>query len=292
MYICLVFNNDLLNYGIEGISYSNSICRINKSNRKELISIHQGATGYYLTSTSNFNKCKENFKFNIDTAVGISGIGFYYNIVLAMAYKDNFRNYFDFNNLYMSDEIHTLKVNVLRDRKFLTPDEGVIIKIKDYKSKIESIYLKEVGIHDLMFIAGCVRYKDGAENNFSLPLNMTNIVPIFFRYAGEVMDYILDFYKTNYKDIDLSDKYEVISPYYWKYRGNNYESSSEREGNLSGNNNLVKKLVHISAHIRNIKGNPSDSAKQLAKKKCINLKENQTIVIEHMKNYTLKNYVE
>ena len=54
----------------------------------------------------------------------------------------------------------------------------------------------------------------------------------------------------------------------------------------------MKKLVHISAHIRNIKGNPSDSAKQLAKKKCINLKENQTIVIEHMKNYSLKNYVE
>ena len=54
----------------------------------------------------------------------------------------------------------------------------------------------------------------------------------------------------------------------------------------------MKKLVHISAHIRNIKGNPSDSAKQLAKKKCINLNETQTIVIEHMKNYKLKNYAE
>ena len=143
-----------------------------------------------------------------------------------------------------------------------------------------------------MFIVGCVRYKDGEENNLSFPLNIAKIIPIFCRCAGEVMDYILAFYKIEYKDNDLNMNYEVISPYYWKYREHNYESNSERESRILGDDNLTKKPVYISSYIRNITGNPSDSAKQLAKKMCINLKENQTIVTGHMRNYNFKSYIE
>lgn len=289
--LCLIFNNDLLNYRIEGITDINGKYKINKSIRKELISIHQGSTGHYLMTTKNFDKCVDKFRFDIDKAVQMSGTGFYYNIVLAMAYKDNFKNYFDFSNLYISNKIFLIKVDELRDRKFLIPNKGVIIKITDEESEIESIYLNEVIIGDLMFIAGCVRYKDGEENNLSLPLNIAKRIPIFCRCAEEVMDYILVFYKIN-KDNDLNMKYEVISPYYWKYREYNYESNSERESRMSGDDNLTKKPVYISSYIRNITGNPSDSAKQLAKKMCINLKENQTIVTGHMRNYNFKSYIE
>ena len=290
--LCLVFNNDLLNYKIEGITESNGKYRIDKSIKKELISIHQGATGYYLTTTKNFDKCINNFRFDIDKAVGISGIGFYYNIVLAMAYKDNFKNYFDFSNLYISNRIYSIDVNVLRDRKFLIPNKGVIIKITDDKSEIESIYLNEVIIRDLMFIVGCVRYRDGEENNISFPLNIAKKIPMFCRDARTVMDYILAFYKIEYRENDLNMKYEVISPYYWKYKEHNYESNSEKESSISEDDNLTKKPVYISSYIRNITGNPSDSAKQLAKKMCINLKENQTIVTGHMRNYNFKSYIE
>ena len=106
---------------------------------------------------------------------------------------------------------------------------------------------------------------------------------------------LLLFYEVSYENFDkILNKYgrmefEVLSPYYWRYRKSNYETTKEREQRKQGRKVKREFTVSISSFIRKIKGNPSKEAQELAEKLCVKLEPNHTIVREHQRTYNKAN---
>lgn len=311
--IIIILENDLLNYGISHFQDINGELKLIKDTKKDTFSIIKGCYNNNnefvygtigLISSKDFNLYKnrtidivDNYNhLDSNNAKILCAKDFlklktvitynYYQLLLTkMIYLDEyFKNNKYVNESFLDSELCYLKSNVLKTRKFLPPKGGIILKINN-SSNIESIYLNESEFNEDRVIVGTVRYTDKTESIFSLvlPVRLFNIVTL--RHLDEVIDILLDFYGIEDGDSNKKFEYEVLSPYYWKYRDNNYETKNEKKDRIAGKKVKREYEVKISSFIRKINGNPSNEALSLAEKLCIELKPNTTIVKEHTRTY-------
>lgn len=312
--IIIIFENDLLNYGISHFQNNNGELKLIKNTKKDTFSIIKGCYNMNndfiygsigLISSKDFNIYKNKTIDIIDNYNHLDSISSrklcskdflklktviisnYYQLLLTkMIYLDEyFKNSTFVCESFLNSELCYLKNNLLKSRKFLPPKGGIILKINN-SSNIESIYLNESEFNEDRVLVGTVRYTDKTESIFSsvLPVNFFNIITL--KYVDEVIDILLDFYGIEEQNINKKFEYEVLSPYYWKYRDNNYETKNEKKDRIIGKKIKREHTVKISNFIRKINGNPSNEALYLAKKLCIELEPNTTIVKEHTRNYS------
>lgn len=180
-------------------------------------------------------------------------------------------------------------------RKILLPKNGVILLVDDKNSYIESILLKEkLGTYynNLIIVT---RYKDGSEmiNTLMIKdwelstderrLNVYKVEEV--QNAPSTADYVSSFFGM-YDDAHYKYKpnYEVIAPYYWKYRDKNYKS----ENDVVNDKGVVIKReysIDVAPFIRKISGEPGKEAKALADKLGVILEQGYTIVKAHRRVY-------
>lgn len=302
----LVYTYDLLNYRIEGITIADDCLRLRRSIKRENISIVGGLFGipFFLGAESSIDAYNTmNYDLEHRRDIGeyfkVQSVVFFQNMLELSFFKDEFSKYFKIEYNLDHDELYDKKVfamdiDVMKLRKVLPPNGGVILKFINDKD-IESIYLNEKEDVDDRIVAGVVRYTDGSENDFAFLLSKVVSSNIFCKHCEKVFIALLKFYEVSYSNFEnILKKYgdpnfEVISPYYWKYRKQNYETNKERTQRLEGKKVKREYTVKISTFIRKIKGEASAESKALAEKLFIKLEPNHTVVREHTRTYNKSN---
>ncbi|MBQ8997131.1 MAG: hypothetical protein IJ086_00395 [Clostridium sp.] len=179
-------------------------------------------------------------------------------------------------------------------RKVLLPKSGVILLIKD-NPVIESILLKEkLGTYynNLIIVT---RYKDGRENintliikewDLSRDERNLNVYKDEINYGGlTTADYVSSFFElyeeNHYK---YKPEYEIIAPYYWKYRNKNYVSENDKIDNKGV---IIRReySIDVAPFVRKINGEAGIESQALAKKLGIILDPGYTIVNAHTRTY-------
>lgn len=215
----------------------------------------------------------------------------YSKIVLKEDYRDTVNN-----RICNTKEISMLKFNMhdfLR-RKILLPKDGVILLIKD-NPIIESILLKERICNDINNLIIVTRYKNGREIITTLMIKeseyLGDVRPLNIYSVEEhldistTLDYVTSFFEIYDKDYYKYDvNYEVIAPYYWKYRDKEYKSSNDV---VDHRGVIIKReySVEIAPFVRKINGTPGKDAIELSKKLGIILEDGYTIVRPHIRTY-------
>lgn len=304
----VIINNDLLNYKIDYMldDKNKKDYRIVKDLKRENISLAKGLydVPIFLT-TKDARLFKNSLSSNKLTMSEIRGYMNTYTVLLFQSlteivfFKDEYKKYFNFQYDYDIKKLYKKKIfsidhNVIKLRKVLPPKGGIVLKIKD-DDDIESIYFNEKEDLNNRAIGGVVRYTDGTEEDFIFILNSLVSSSIFCTCSEKVFIALLLFYEVEYEIFNkVLNKYgkidfEVLSPYYWRYRKNNYETNKEKKQRLEGKKIKREFTVNISSFIRKIKGNPSKEAQELAEKLCVKLNPNHTIVKEHQRTYNKNN---
>lgn len=298
----IIINNDLLNYRIDYLIDNKTDYKIIKNLKKENISLAKGLYDIPVFLTMNEIKTLKNF---LDNKIPTKEYMDVYSVILFQSlseilfFKDEYKKYFSFRYNYNLEELYKKKIfsmehGVVKLRKVLPPKGGVILKVKN-DDEIESIYFNEKEDINNRAVAGVVRYTDGTEEDFIFILNSLVSSNIFCRCSEKVFMALLLFYEVDYKNFDkIINRYgkvefDVLSPYYWKYRKSNYETTKEKEQRLQGKKVKKEYTVKISTFIRKIKGNPSKEAQELAERLCVKLEPNFTIVREHSRTYNKTN---
>lgn len=302
----LTYAYDLLNYKIEGITISDNCLKLRRSVKRENISIISGLFGvpFFLGAESSidaYNTMSQDLGHQraIEEYFRVQSVVFFQNMLELSFFKDEFSKYFKIEYNLNYDELYdkrvfAIGVDVMRLRKVLPPNGGVILKFID-DEYIESIYFNEKEDVDDRIVAGVVRYVDGSENDFSFLLSKVIGCNIYCKHCERVFMALLKFYEVSYPNFEnILKKYgnpnfEVISPYYWKYRKQNYETNKERTQRLEGKKVKREYTVKISTFIRKIKGEASAESKALAEKLFIKLEPNHTVVREHTRTYNKSN---
>lgn len=298
----IIINNDLLNYKIDYIIDNKADYKIVKDLKRESISLGKGLYDVPIFITTRDAKMFRNsLEANSIRSEEVLEFFDIYSVLLfqAMAemvfFKDEYKKYFKFTYEYDIEALYYKRIfsidhNVIRRRKVLPPKDGVILRITNDKD-VESIYLTEKDDLNSRAVAGVIRYTNGMEEDFIFLLSNVVSSSIFCTHAEKVFGAIMSFYEVECNSVnDMLNKYgrmefEIISPYYWKYRKSNYETSKEREQRKQGKKVKREYTVNISSFIRRINGSPSKEAQQLAEKLCVRLEPNHTIVKEHKRTY-------
>lgn len=280
MYICLIIHEELLTHNIAFIMDSNKGVQLVRN--KTTQTLHVLETPYTLPCIAS-NKGLEyirSLKDSIDIVnclgnLFVKGLG---ELTLKLVMKKEYTN-----DCAFTTDMSTITNDIesLRYRKVLTPHNGIVLKINEENSLVESMFFKEKAYGCMRFIVGTVRYRNGKENNLCMPLHNPHFTSFTCEEGVEVIMHILKFYGT--REVDYT--HEVLSPYYWKYRENKYETSSERNQRVAGVRVKREHLVDIAPTVRKINGKPSKEAIELAGKLCINLDEGYTLVREHTRTY-------
>lgn len=165
-------------------------------------------------------------------------------------------------------------------RKLITSSKGNLLLNLDESSSLESLLIKDTMLLDkYAFIMVVYRMRSGKEKSIAIPLGCSFVVNdetcTIFQMLG-------DFYQIE-KNANLN--YEVLSPYYWKYRNKKYRSLGDSL--VKGKLDREYKATEIYIHKSKL-GKPSDSAKTLAKKWHITLEEGETLVQTHIRHYGVK----
>ena len=302
----IIVANDLLNSKIDYIENDIKDYKFVKQLKREKISLVKGLYDVpVLLSTKEARYFKNSLEANTMSVRDISPYFHTYTIVQfqqftqMLFFKDDFKKYFKFEYEYDNNRLYgktyfTIDSSVIKLRKVLPPNGGVILKINNDEN-IESIFINEKEDANLRALGGIVRYKDGAEEDFIFILNNPVSNFVYCTEPEKVFMALVKFYEIEYERIDkLRAKYktmdfEVLSPYYWRYRANNYETTKEKEQRLQGKKVKREFTVNISSFIRKIKGNPSKEAQELAERLCVKLEPNHTIVREHKRTYNKSN---
>lgn len=304
--ICLlsiILNNDLLNYSIEYISENNSDISIIKNFRKE---VHYIGNGYcrlpFLIHKNLFTKVAnyavKNGESSGSTIAALINLTYMFQFTAKYFYKDKYLDitnskldaekllfsidyYKYFKGNSQEDRAKMFNLTYFKKRKILLPANGVILKNLNPDSTVESILLNEFATDYGLYIIGFVRYKNELEIPIKIPVHIEAPYVLYCPESEEVLNLIQDFYGIE----ETNSKYEIISPYYWKYRGQNYETSNEKDKRLKGLKVKREHEIKINSFVRKIKGNPSQEALSLARKLYIELEPNTTIVKEHTRVY-------
>ena len=302
----IIINNDLLNYKIDYIADNKIDYKIIKNLKRENISLAKGLYDIPIFITTNearrFKNSIESKELTTDfikECFNTYTVPLFQSMAEMVFFKDEYKKYFNFKYDYNIETLYKKRIfsidhNVVKMRKVLPPKGGVILKINN-DADIESIYLNEKEDLNSRAVAGVVRYRDGSEEDFIFLLNNLVSSSIFCTHAEKVFMALLLFYEVSYENFDkILNKYgrmefEVLSPYYWRYRKSNYETTKEREQRNQGRKVKREFTVSISSFIRKIKGNPSKEAQELAEKLCVKLEPNHTIVREHQRTYNKAN---
>lgn len=162
-------------------------------------------------------------------------------------------------------------------RKLITSSKGNLLLNLDEDSLLESLLIKDTMLLDKhAFIMVVYRMRNGKEKSLAIPLGCSFVVN---DETCTVFQMLGDFYQI---EKDSSLKYEVLSPYYWKYRNRKYKSlgDSIAKGKIDREYKATEIYIHKSKL-----GKPSNNAKVLAKKWHIKLEEGETLVRTHIRHY-------
>lgn len=190
-----------------------------------------------------------------------------------------------------------IRKGALNKRKVLVPRSGVVLKVED-GSDIDCIMIREIENEFDNNLVIVTRDRSGEEwaNSFILSSSFEED-QIYLEKAGlnaSSLDYVFDFLgildkrmieiRGNGLTRELS--YEVISPWYWKYRG----LYTDPRDKVDSKGVVIERAYEIDiAHfIRKTKGEAGEDAKKLAKRLSVELEEGQTIVRAHTRQYKRK----
>lgn len=307
--MAIIMEHDLLNYNINCFKENNGSLQLLREIKKDKVSIiqHEPCKLMILLSSADTEKLlnatalivqkskslESKFYPNITNEISILRenltVNFYQELLSMMIYKDKYLKMREIlNNNSFDKDLCSLNTKLLRSRKFLPPKNGVVLKMKNHKN-IESVFFNEIDLSEERILTGTVRYVDKEEFVFSVNLS-TNILHTFLvRDTEDVLSILFSFYGIeddhNLQSRISTDDYEVLSPYYWKYRNNNYETNGEREIRLLGKKVKREYEIKVSSFVRKINGKPSQDSLNLAQRLCIELEPNTTIVKEHVRTY-------
>lgn len=202
----------------------------------------------------------------------------------------------------------------LRNRNYILPKNGVILKVLDDTNDISSFILEgyddiigcyicqmkdinDCRVIDLIFMTANV-------NNIIYPndctislLNLYDVAPIIKRGDEgieqiDVFNILISSYSACKKDSDAkleytshymkykSLEYEVYKPSYWKYKGLAKLKQHNQKELVEKESLLAEKEIKINAFKRKLpKGSSrSKQAEELARKYCLDLKDDETVV--------------
>lgn len=302
--VCLfsiILNNNLFNQELDYIQNKDGDISFVKNLRKEASGVITGYNGLpfpiskFLSETI-MGCAKEHGESYASQTASLVTVVFMSQFVAKYFYKSNYPKLIDtslnveklfFFYRYFNRDMeemtsaHFLDSDLFKQRKVLLPTNGVILKSLNKSSDLESALLNEFSTSYGLYIVGIARYKTGFEIPFTIPVHIKGNYLAYVPFPDDVFGLIYDFY-----GIKSCDKeYEVISPYYWKYRNENYETKEEKELRLSGVKVKKEYEIKINSFVRKIKGHPSNEALSLARKLFIELEPNTTIVREHTRVY-------
>lgn len=177
------------------------------------------------------------------------------------------------------------------NRKFMTGAKGNLLLINKFAVDIfnvKSVLVRDVLINDfLACLAVSYITADGDENSMIMPLNFNAVRA---RDNSGLLVILENFYgirsEGDYgKQVSEMKLFEVMSPYYWKYRYKGYTTDKEKVSTIRG----YKEYREVPIGIHKAKmGNPSNSAIKLAELHHIVLEAGETLVDEHVRHYGTK----
>lgn len=280
MFLCLVIHEELVTHDIVFIMDKEQGVQFIRN--KNINTLHIIETPYTLPCIISNKELEYIRSFKNSTDI-VNCIGNLYvkklgELALKLIMKKEYNGDSDFtiNMCTITNDI-----DGLRDRKILTPRNGIVLAVNEKESKVESIYFKEQEYGCMRFITGAVRYRNGKESNLCLPLHNPHFTVFTCEEGIEVMMHILKFYGTG----ELKYTHEILSPYYWKYRETKYETDKEKKQRILGMKVKREHFVEVGPTVRKINGKASKDASELANKLCINLEEGYTLVREHIRMY-------
>lgn len=221
---------------------------------------------------------KEKYKDVVDNMLSVEAL---FRPKSETSFLEVYRDKTSISEFKKNNSSINIYTDVFKLRKVLIPANGVILKINNDDCYIESILLNEFSVEYGLYIIGIIRYKDGSELAINIPVHVYKTYNISAVNAFEACGVILDFYGVTESPID----YDVLAPYYWKYRFTNYETSDEKNARLKGVKVKREYEIEINSFVRKVNGNPSKEALALAKKLFIELEPNHTIVKKHSRTY-------
>lgn len=240
--------------------------------------------------------------------------------------KDMFNNVMNINNNflvdlfydgYMIDEIIVMDKELyerFKNRKYLLPKEGILLT-NIYYNGVGNIVIRERLIDGKIWIL--IYYKLGS-NFYPLFINLIDKYTLFVhRSYTRALEIILKFYGIK-PDVDILTDSETYPGEYFTYNGNGYVTKSsikpiyKIEGvykikklninketyvsfkdKIQSNNIKINQTIKLSPYKRKlVKGqHASQAAIEYAKKYCLNLENNETIVREHIKKIKVNSSV-
>ncbi|WP_055069456.1 hypothetical protein [Clostridium massiliamazoniense] len=256
------------------------------------------------------NNCK-NYYWRFDgNLFNFSRLAYMYHLD-----KHMFNSVMDINNNflvelffdgYTIDEIIVMDkkiYNCFKNRKYLLPEEGIIIKDVNYNG-VGDIIIREKIINNKLWI---LIYYESAGNIYPLFINLVDKYTLFVnKNYTRILEIILQFYCIE-PTIDPLTASEIYPGQYLTYNGNspilksninliykienNYKINIRKgiythtRDKVPSNNPKIEKTIKLLPHKRKlIKGHhPSQEALEYAKKYHLNLEEGETIVREHTK---------
>lgn len=211
--------------------------------------------------------------------------------------------------------IPSYNLDCLRSRDYILPSNGVILKIMVGNNDISDYIIEDfddvVGafICQMSSINGYKRidmiFLTANVSNIFVPtictmamLNLYNVKPVdrhgnftielvdLYKFISDIMiraasenpnEYELGYITANYKFEEVA--YDVYEPSYWKYKGLLKSNSKLKEGEKPSSL-LAEKKIKINAFKRKLPSGSvrSKQAEDLAKKYCIDLQDDETIV--------------
>lgn len=184
---------------------------------------------------------------------------------------------------------------LLNKRKKLLPMDGAILLLKD-SPNIEAIMLREHHLNEnaIMDISVVYTVPNRHIRTYMIPLSLNNMYYIFDNYKDASINkdfpffihYILKLLDIEYDyDVDSLVEYDIISPYYWRYRNNNYYSPKEKEA--KERNETVTRMftIEVAPCFIPTSGAPKAKAIELSKKLCVEIPPGKTIRDGHFRTY-------
>lgn len=163
-----------------------------------------------------------------------------------------------------------------RERKAISSTKGNLLVVRDERSVLESVLVKDVVIGGFVCVAVSYRLRTGVEDAFIIPLKYSTFLGIA---SEDTLDVVKDFYGL---EGNTPPEYEVLSHNYWKYRTKKYISEGDKV--TKGKVEREHKIIEVGAFLRKA-DNHSPEAEKLAKKYCIDLKKGYTLVRPHTREY-------
>lgn len=221
----------------------------------------------------------------------------------------------------------TLPQDVLYNRDFITPKEGIIIRHKEQLDNLDYVFIKEVHDFNVDSHKIYVRYvcTDEVEKEFmldidSISLNLDSIeierdVIIFlmvmytfdlltklkedlkdkiYNWSNKTIDnteikYVLDLVKNilNHMESDFRNNLYYEQPYYWNYSNNN---KGDNSNNSNNNKVFVRKKKKINMFSKKLPEgfHPSEDAIEYAQAYRFNLEKGKTIVRSHERTVNIR----